>query len=173
MSSSSARNPMDRLFGHRDQIELSLPEQLELLRRRVTLGLESGVGLKGNRYRAREDVIVIHVIVFRFDDSYCVRPKRLQMMLERERERTKTSPRGTILLQATLMMRSDMIKRSKKNDVPPDDSLTGFHLLEQIRVTNDSRCIPYLSTCLVQSSDSTHDGPFLNVGKSGDLSEWL
>ena len=50
-----------------------------------------------------------------------------------------------------------------------DFDLSLFHLLEQLRVSNNASSIPNLPTRLVQPGNTTYNGPFRNIRKFRNL----
>lgn len=62
---------------------------------------------------------------------------------------------------------------SSKHNIPPNERLRLFHLVEQLGITNDPRRVPDFPTRLVQTSDDAYNSTFLNIGDLRDLLERL
>lgn len=57
--------------------------------------------------------------------------------------------------------------------VPLDLQLCLLHLLEQLCISDDARCVPHFATCLIQPRNNSHYGAFSYVGKVSDLFKGL
>lgn len=61
----------------------------------------------------------------------------------------------------------------REDDIPLDECLRLFHLVEEVGITNDSGGVADFATCLVETRDDAHNGALGDIGDLCDLLEGL